>query len=40
MLRREVEPGLDRVERQVRPPSREMRITGLIEHADPGPRCS
>jgi hypothetical protein len=40
MLRREFEPGLDRVERQVRPPSREIRITGLIEQAAPGPRCS
>jgi hypothetical protein len=32
-------PGLDDVERQLRPPSCEIRMTGLIEQAAPGPRC-
>jgi hypothetical protein len=32
-------PGLDDVERQLRPPSCEIRMTGLIEQAATGPRC-
>ena len=37
---RECAPGLDGVERHVWPPSWEIRINGLVEHAAPGPRCS
>ena len=38
MPRCEFAPGLDSVGRHVRPPSREIRMRGLVEHAVPGPR--
>src|SRR5947207_15584036 len=38
MPRPDPPPGWPRVDRQVRPPSDEIRITGLVPQAAPGPR--
>ena len=40
MPRRERAPGLDAVGCHVRPPSREIRMSGVVEQAAPGPRCT